>query len=347
MKVMSLNFLTFDLNLLRLFDAVMRERNLTRAAEQLAVTQPAASNALRRLRDALGDELFVRAPRGLEPTPYAISIWPAISRALEQLRDALAPSVFEPAAALRTFVVAMADATATLLMPPLVRRLEREAPGISLRILPLTTRDPRRFLQTEDIDVAVGFFPQAIRAVTLHAMNEDTPGPFGLQRVYTSDYVCVMRPGHPLAQLPLTLDAFCAADHLLVSFSGRPFGFIDEALAALGRTRRVVATVNQFFVAGQVVENSDLLTTLPEHFIASTGLADTLAIRRLPMATPPVHVDMLWDAHAAARHGHEWLRQALLDAAREGFAANASTRSSEETTGDLFDASREERAGRS
>src|SRR5690606_38701445 len=223
---MMVNFRTFDLNLLRVFDAVMRERNLTRAAAQLAITQPAASNALRRLRDTLDDELFVRAAHGLEPTPYASSIWPAVDRALEELRSALAPPEFDPAGAHLTVVLAMADATATLLMPPLVRRIQRDAPGVSLRVLPLTTRDPRKTLETTDIDLAVGFFPQAIRAVTLHAMEHDRPGPFGLQRVYTSDYVCVMRPDHPLASAPLTLDAFCAAHHLLVSFSGRPFGFV-------------------------------------------------------------------------------------------------------------------------
>src|SRR5690606_5039710 len=197
---MMINFRTFDLNLLRVFDAVMREGNLTRAAAQLAITQPAASNALRRLRDTLGDELFVRAAHGLEPTPYALAIWPAVSGALERLRGALAPPEFEPASANRSFVLAMADATATLLMPPLVRRIQRDAPGVSLRVLPLTTRDPRNALETTDIDLAVGFFPQAIRAVTLHAMEQDSPGPFGLQRVYTSDYVCVMRPDHPLAR---------------------------------------------------------------------------------------------------------------------------------------------------
>lgn len=318
---MSANFRTLDLNLLRVFDAVMREENLTRAAAHLAMTQPAASNALRRLRNALDDELFLRAAHGLEPTPFARAIWPAVSTALEQLRSTLAPAVFDPEVAIHTFVVAMADATATLLMPPLIRRLEREAPGVSLRVLPVMTRDPRSELETSDIDLAVGFFPQAIRAVTLHAMNEDTPGPFGLQRLYTSDYACVMRADHPLAQETLTLDAYCAAHHLLVSYSGRPFGFVDEALAALGRKRRVVATVNQFFVAGQVVENSDLLTVVPEHFIASTGLGDVLAVRRLPLATPPVHVDMLWAAHAANRPGHDWLRNALLAAASEGFAA--------------------------
>src|SRR5690606_37600116 len=151
-------------------DAVMRERNLTRAAGQLAITQPSASNALRRLRDALDDELFVRAAHGLEPTPYASSIWPAIGRAMDQLRSTLAPPEVDPAGANRTFVLPMADATATLLMRPLVRRIERDAPGVSLRVLPLTTRDPRKARETTDIDLAVGFFPQAIRAVTLHAM---------------------------------------------------------------------------------------------------------------------------------------------------------------------------------
>ena len=311
-----MNFRTLDLNLLRVFDEVMAERNLTRAARNLAMTQPAASNALRRLRDALGDELVVRSGYGVEPTPFALALWPAVRESLAQLRSAISPARFEPSESRASFVLAMADATAALLTPPLLARIEHEAPGVSLRVLPLTTRDPRQLLDTSEVDAAIGHFPAAMAAIALAAMQEGIPQNFGHERLYSGDYVCVMRRDHPLATTELSLDAYCGARHLLVSFSGRPYGFVDEALAALGRRRRVVLTVNQFFTAGQVVARSDLLTVLPLHFIASTGIAEQLTQRPLPMTLPQVHVDMVWHRRQESRAEHAWLRARILDSAR-------------------------------
>jgi len=139
-----INLRTFDLNLLKVFDVVMSERSLTRAAAQLNLTQPAVSNALRRLREALDDELLVRNGRNLEPTARGQELWPAVRETLQKLQASLAPSVFEPALATNTFVLAMADATAAELMPGLVKVLARDAPGVSLRVVPLTTRDPAK-----------------------------------------------------------------------------------------------------------------------------------------------------------------------------------------------------------
>jgi DNA-binding transcriptional LysR family regulator len=129
-----------------------------------------------------------------------------------------------------------------------------------------------------------------------------------------------MRKGHPLAKGALTLKRFCEARHMLVSFSGRPYGFIDEALASLGKQRRVVLTVNQFFTAGQVVASSDLLTVLPRHFIDVTGRAEELVQRELPFDVPPVHVDALWHRRQGQRSDHAWLRLAMAAAARKAFA---------------------------
>ncbi|HKB55918.1 MAG TPA: LysR family transcriptional regulator, partial [Ramlibacter sp.] len=134
------NFRTLDLNLLRVFDQVMAERNLTRAANNLAMSQPAVSNSLNRLRDALGDRLVTRSGYGVEPTPKALTLWPAIADALRQIESSITPGEFVPAEANTTFVLAMADATAAELMPGLVDIIEREAPGVSLRVLPLSTR---------------------------------------------------------------------------------------------------------------------------------------------------------------------------------------------------------------
>ena len=119
--------------------------------------------------------------------------------------------------------------------------------------------------------------------------------------------------------MPLTLDAYCAARHLLVSFSGRPYGFTDQALAAINRERRVVLTVNQFFTAGRVVVDSDLLTVLPRHFVSVTGMADELTLRELPMALSPIHVDAVWHHSQQRDAAHQWLRGVIHDLAAQQF----------------------------
>jgi DNA-binding transcriptional LysR family regulator len=268
----------------------------------------------------LGDELLVRKGRGLEPTARGLALWPHVRDALGHLQSALAPSVFDPANADHSFVLAMADATAAELMPGLVSVLGKEAPGVSLRIVPLTTRDPRKLLDEGQADLAIGHFPAALADLSARAQMGETVAFLHL-RLFQGDYVCVMREGHPFASGPLTLNRYCGARHMLVSFSGRAFGFVDEALALLGRTRRVVLTVNQFFTAGKVVANSDLLTVLPRHFINVTGFADQLLQRDLPFEVPVVHVDALWHQRQDGSSAHAWLRSKVQGLADKAFPA--------------------------
>jgi DNA-binding transcriptional LysR family regulator len=326
----ALNFRTLDLNLLRVFDEVMAERNLTRAAHNLALSQPAVSNALKRLREALGDELVHRSGYGVEPTPVALALWPTVRDALGQLRESLAPGAFVPANASNAFVITMADATAAKLVPGLVEILEHEAPGVNLRILPLTTRDPRDLLDSGSAHLAIGHFPGVMAELGALHLKEHSPR-FLSQRLYDGEYVVVMRRDHPLARAPLTLDGYCAARHLLVSFSGRPFGFVDEALAALSRQRRVVLTVNQFFTAGRVVGTTDLLAVLPRHFVEATGMEHELALCELPLPVPPVHVDALWQRQSDHNSAHRWLREAVQRASVRGFAVDTRGPSSRST----------------
>ncbi|WHZ09872.1 MAG: Transcriptional regulator, LysR family [Burkholderiaceae bacterium] len=316
----SPNFRTLDLNLLRVFDEVMTERSLTRAARNLSLTQPAVSNALRRLREALGDELVRRGGQGMEPTPRARALWPAVRDALRQLQASLAPSAFVPADADNSFVLAMADATGAELIPHLAETLENEAPGVSLRVVPLLTRDPRRLLDDESADLAVGYFPAVLADLTARAQVGKAVA-FAHEPLYEGRYVCVMRQSHPLAAQSLTLARFCGARHLLVSFSGEPFGFTDQALTALGRERRVVLTVNQFYTAGQVVSRSNLLTVLPQHFVPLIGFGGELVQRELPFEVPAVRVTALWHRRVEYSGAHRWLRQAVAGAAHEAFAA--------------------------
>jgi len=310
---------TFDLNLLKVFDVVMAKRNLTQAAQVLSLTQPAVSNALRRLREALGDDLLVRQGRSLQPTPKALALWPDIRATLERLQATLTPRIFDPATARNSFVLTMADATAAELMVGLVTALSQQAPGVSLRTVPLTTRNPRRLLEDGLADLAIGHFPALVSDLATQVRAGQSEH-FFHQRLFASDYVCVMRQGHPLAKSTLTLDAYCQAKHMLVSFSGRAFGLIDEALAALGRSRRVVLTVNQFFTTVKVVAQSDLLTVLPRHFLNVTGFEAQLVVRELPFAVAPIQVDALWSRRHAQDDAHAWLRVQVHAAAVQAFA---------------------------
>lgn len=307
-----MSFLTLDLNLLRVFDAVMTEQNLTRAASHLAMTQPAVSNALRRLRDTLNDELLIRTAHGMKPTPRAEELWPAVRLALSTLENAFTPGNVDLSQTQATFRLAMADATASLLLPALMRAIRRDAPKLNVRMLPLTTRDPRPMLLHNDTDLAIGSFPGIVTQLTA---NQDAASSLRHQHLYSGEYVCVMRKDHPLAQMELTLDNYCAADHALVSLSGRASGMADEILSNMGRERRIALTVNQFFTAGRVVAKSDLICTMPAHLIAPSGLSDALVAKELPFTLPPVRVDMLWHERDTRNPAHQWLRDTLVSIA--------------------------------
>lgn len=308
-----MNFRTLDLNLLRVFATVMVERNVTRAAAQLAMTQPAVSNALRRLREASGDELFVTVPGGVLPTVQAQAWWPEVRTALEALREVFDPQGFDATRDERSFTLAMADATATVLMPALVDAFVRQHAKSDLRVLPLSSRDPRSQLESGGADIAVGFFPDVAASLAAEGPRAMTV----LQPLYDCEYVCVMRRDHPLAaERTLTIEAYCTAEHVRVSFAGRPRGFVDEGLARIGRSRRVVLTVSQFATAARVVHESDLLTVLPRSFVPSTGLAPGLAVRQAPVPLPRIEVGMLWHRRHDRHPAQRWLRETLTDVAR-------------------------------
>ncbi len=314
----KLNFRTFDLNLLRVFDEVMTQKSLTRAAANLALTQPAVSNAMRRLKDLLGDELIQRRGQSLVATPMALDLWPQVRKMLKEFEQALSPGKFDASQTEASFVMAMADATAAELMPAMVAILEEDAPNVTIRCVPLSTRDPRQLLMNETADIAVGYFPSAL--AELNSMLKFEPDiEFEFERLFDGHYVCVMRKDHPLAHQELDLDVFCQARHLMVSFSGRSFGAVDHALTTLGRKRRVVLIVNQFFTAGQVVAHSNLLTVLPKHFLSVTGTFDQLKIVELPFELPKVHIDMLWRKRLRQPQAHAWLRETISRASTRAF----------------------------
>ena len=247
----------------------------------------------------------------MTPTPKAEALWPQVRAALAALQQALAPGEFDPQTQAVSFRLAMTDATAVLLTPALVVVIERERALCNLRVLPLTTREPRRLIQQGEVDLAVGHFPETVTA--LLAAGRDSA--LRHARLYDTRYVCVMRRGHPLAGQPLTLDAYCSAHHLLTSSTGRPQGYVDQALTTLGRQRRVVLSVNQHFTAGRVVTQSDLLTVLPLAFLPATGHQSELLVRELPFDLGAMQVSMLWHMRRDVEPAHRWLRERVMQAA--------------------------------
>jgi DNA-binding transcriptional LysR family regulator len=315
-----MNFRTLDLNLLRVFDAVMVERNVTRAAEKLAMTQPAVSNALRRLRESIGEELFVPGSTGVAPTPRATALWPSVRQALGALRDVFDPQDFDPRHDERRFRLTMADATASVLLPPFVNDAVRNGWQVRLDIEPLTTRDPRAQLDRGLVDAAVGFFPDVARQLAAAGGESE----FALDAMYDCEYVVVMRRSHPLASRPvLNLDDFVLADHVRVSFAGRPHGFVDEALTKLGRTRRVVLAINHFATAVDVLRQADLLAVFPRSYMAASGAQGDLAVRSMPFEMPRIEIGMLWHRRHERDPAHAWLREKVRRWAPPGGALAA------------------------
>lgn len=313
-----MNFRTLDLNLLRVFDTVMVEGSITRAAERLAMTQPAVSNALRRLRESIGEDLLTRAPRGVRPTAFGEALWPHVSAALAQLRQALEPGDYDPAQDERVFRLTLPDVIAVVLLPPLMARLEALGARARLEVRPLVDRDPRPVLAEGEVDFAMGYFPEVVAGL----VAQGSGAPLRHRRLAEGRYLCAMRREHPLAGRPLTLDEFCAAEHVLVSFSGRAHGFVDQALASHGRTRRIVLTVNQFFAAAHVVRDSDLLTVLPADFLPLTGLQDRLVVTELPVDPGSVSVDALWHVRNDRSAAHRWLLDRFEEIGRERLPAS-------------------------
>ncbi len=296
-----------DLNLLRALDVLLDERHVTRAAARLHLTQPATSAALARLRDSLGDALLVRGERGLVLTPRAAELAPQV-RALMLQVDALVtrPLPFDPAQARRRFTLATTDYVLALLAPWLAR-LSAEAPGLDIALMAPDSERLAARMERGDVDLAV--------------LNL-TRVPPGLRSraTLTERFVVVGRRDHPRLRRPLTLEAFCALEHVLVSPRGGSFSAqTDEALAALGRARRVRLSVQNFTDVPPLLAASDLVCVYPARL--AQRLADRLQIVEPPLALPGFTMAAAWHERAHSDPAHRWLRGAVHQALQDHDAA--------------------------
>lgn len=293
---MNRDIAKLDIRLLLAFDALMGERHVTRAAEQVGLTQQGMSGQLARLRDIFADPLFIRTKVGLMPTPRADELAPMVRTALESLEPLVSPVSFDPALFDGTVTIAATDYALALVMPALLDRVRISAPGLRLEVRPATSESLERDLRDGTLDFALTI-PEFAKP--------------GLQMLHLFDerYVGVARTGHPILSEPtVSTDMFCAHPHLLVSpFRGDAFGATDRALAAIGRSRKISLVVPGFSVVGSLVERTDLVAVLPERLVANMR-------REICTFEPPVHVpgfslNLYYSSRLETSKFHQWMRK--------------------------------------
>jgi DNA-binding transcriptional LysR family regulator len=289
---------SLELRLLAAFEAVLRERGVTAAANALGLTQPAVSQALAKLRRALGDPLFVRAPHGVDPTPRALELAGPVADILRLARERLGqPAAFDPARAERTFTVFATDAGAVVFTPRVVRRLARVAPGIRIRIAPIVAGRFPGALAEGEADLAFGAFP-VLR------------GGFFQQRLYSDDYVCLVRRAHPSVRTGLPFELYARLPHVVVSAQGTGHGhaLIERMLVRRLPPGRIAVRVPSFLAAPMIVAQSDCVLTVPRRVAAAFARPLGLRVLPPPLALPPFIVRQYWHERFHRDPANRWLR---------------------------------------
>jgi DNA-binding transcriptional LysR family regulator len=294
---------SFDLNLLIVFDAVMQERNLTRAGRRLGLSQPAASHALARLRHMLHDDLFIRTPEGMRPTPRAEQMAQPVRDALRELRVTLEPEAFEPAVATRGFSLAVNNYAARAIVPTLARLVGNAAPRATLDIDPIGRRDVLDQLDSGGMDLAL---------TTMVEGGER----FKCVRVTDDDFVVLLDGSHPAAgQAVVPVERLAAIPHIVITSTGDDTSFIDDALEQHGLARRIATRVPFLSVVLMLV-GTDRLSVVPRRVADDLALICPLVARELPFASPRIVLSMFWHRRLDNHAAHRWLRGMIRASAR-------------------------------
>lgn len=299
-----MNLRSLDLNLLVVFDAIYREGNVTRAANRVGLSQPATSNALTRLRGHLKDELFLRGPEGLRPTPRAVEMAPRLRTILIELEHLLELQEFDPTTARRTLTIAAIDYFSVVIVPALIGILAKEAPGIKLQMVPSIGRSVEA-LDHGEIDFASAAFGELPERISQIKLLDDY-------------YCCLVRRDHELTKKKLTMRRYAQAKHLLVSPGGHARGFVDDLLAESGLTRNISLITNHFAATPPIIENSDLIMTAPKRVLNQLYTPNHVVLK-CPVSTPEVfrYADLIWHDRLSRHPAHVWLRNAIIRAAKE------------------------------
>ncbi len=298
--VLRINLRSVDLNLLVMFDALMIERHVTRAAARAAMSQPAMSNALTRLRALFKDELLVRTAHGMEPTPRALELRESVHQILQQTERLMqSGALFDPSTSKRSFTIRMSDLVGSLLLPGLMQKLSSAAPGISLDVLHIAPDRSIRALEEDQLDFAVSFELTHGKSIKSEPLLPDR-------------MVCAMREGHPLARGRLTLKKFLEARHLRVAMSPTDLRFVDSKLAARGLIREIAVNVPQWLLVPEMLRDTDLLGVVSERF-GDKLTPHGIICRSLPFEAP----EFAWRIYVHHRHAHSrahlWMMQLMRE----------------------------------
>jgi len=304
-----------DLNLLVYLDALLRERNVTRAADQLGLSQPAMSNGLRRLRDLFEDPLLVRTSDGMAPTERAEELQPVVRELLSTIDKAVQPRTdFDAHSAKRVFRIMASDYAESTLLPRILLKLRESAPGVTLDIM---TPSDVSFQDVEQgkVDMAINRF-------------DALPQSFHQKDIWQDDFSCLMRANHPVLE-DFTLDSYLGAQHVWVSKTGmgvgvgvnpddvQRLGWVDEALTRLDKKRRITLFTRHYQAAMLLAEQTDLIVTLPSKAAVLKKNNTRVVIRPPPFEIPPIDLKMAWSPLLHHNPAHRWMRQLTVDAASE------------------------------
>lgn len=300
-----MNLTKVDLNLFIVFDAIYTEANLTRAGQIVGITQPAVSNALARLRETFNDPLFVRTAQGMVPTPMAQNIIGPVRNALQLLRVSVQESrTFNPQQASKTYRISMADLSEQILLPSLFQRLRRLAPGISIESFLAKRRETTKELAAGRLDFAVDA-----------PLNTDPQ----VRHVKLLDdrYVCAMRPGHPMAKERISLDEYLSLSHIHISSRRSGLGYVDLALGKMGIQRKIVLRSQHYLMANSVMQQTDLVMTVPERFARRHNLHHV----SLPVGdVPTLETHLYWHESTDQDPANRWMREQMIELAQQVIA---------------------------
>ena len=296
-----MNIPEIDLNLLTVFDAVLAEGNISRAAERLGLSQPAVSNALARMRKATGDRLFVRLAKGMAPTPYAQRIADPIHHALATIRTSMAESKgFDAATSARSFSVYLTDLGEVFFLPRLLAHLRRVAPGVRIRTLPMPTEYSQEALKNGEVDLAIGNLP-------------DFHAGFYQQRLFRDHYVCVVRRDHPAIGGRITPRQFAAASHAIATPAGTGHDIILRTLMEHGLENRIVLQVQNFLVLPTLIATTDLLAMVPHSVGSQLSRYNDIKLLPMPISIPAFDIKQCWHERFHDDEGNRWLRQQFAE----------------------------------
>lgn len=290
-----------DLNLLVAFDALMKERSVTRAGARIYRSQPAMSAALSRLRSLLKDELFIRGPDGLQPTPRAMDLAEPLSLALAEIQRVLDfTQEFDPSTSSTTFTIGLSEHPTYLLLPRLLNVLREKAPAMTLHVRGFIARDDAvTMLDAGEVDLVVGVPPTS------------TSGRILIRPLFEESFVCVVRKDHPVAKTPLDLEKFLELSHLLVSPENDRFGHVDVMLAKHGLKRKLGLTLPHLYAAPVVIAQSDMIATLMQGIIDVSGYAKELCIMKPPLELSKIPFVLAWHRRNDVHPAQRWLRETI------------------------------------